>query len=50
MKCLVVIDTCGHDAGDELLKQVTNALDKKLRKADLLTRLGGEFDVLLIGM
>ncbi len=44
----VVNDTCGHDAGDELLKQITDILDKKTRKTDLLARLGGdEFGLLL---
>ncbi len=44
----VVNDTCGHDAGDELLVQITDVLDKKTRKTDLLARLGGdEFGLLL---
>lgn len=44
----IVNDTCGHDAGDELLKQITDVLEKTTRKTDLLARLGGdEFGLLL---
>ena len=44
----IVNDTCGHPAGDELLRQISNLLRNQLRKTDIFARLGGdEFGLLL---
>jgi diguanylate cyclase (GGDEF)-like protein/PAS domain S-box-containing protein len=44
----LVNDTCGHPAGDQLLKQITGVLQARVRGGDTLARLGGdEFGVLL---
>lgn len=44
----VVNDTCGHPAGDELLRQLGSLLKVDVRKRDTLARLGGdEFGILM---
>lgn len=44
----VVNDTCGHMAGDELLRQLGDVLKKNTRRHDFVARLGGdEFGILM---
>ncbi len=47
-KFKVVNDTCGHSAGDELLRHLSELLRKQMRNFDTLARIGGdEFGLLL---
>lgn len=46
----VINDTCGHVAGDELLRQVSGLLRAHIRGTDLFARLGGdEFGIVMHG-
>jgi diguanylate cyclase (GGDEF)-like protein len=44
----IINDTCGHIAGDELLRQISHLLKQHIRSHDVLARLGGdEFGILM---
>lgn len=46
----VINDSCGHMAGDELLKNISHTIKNNVREHDVVARLGGdEFGVLLMG-
>ena len=44
----VVNDTCGHAAGDQLLRQIAATLGTVARKTDTIARMGGDEFVLLM--
>lgn len=44
----LVNDTCGHSAGDRLIREITGLIQARVRSTDTIARLGGdEFGVLL---
>lgn len=45
----IINDTCGHAAGDALLKRLSKLLKSNVRKSDVLARLGGdEFGIIVV--
>lgn len=47
-KFKIINDTCGHAAGDDVLKQITQLMLTKIRDRDGLARLGGDEFALLL--
>lgn len=44
----IVNDTCGHAAGDKLLKEISNTIKSCIRTTDIIARIGGdEFAIIL---
>jgi diguanylate cyclase (GGDEF)-like protein len=44
----IINDTMGHDAGDQLLKEIAKRLNQTMRSVDVIARLGGDEFVILI--
>ena len=46
----MVNDTCGHTAGDNMLREVASLIKEAVRDSDTVGRIGGdEFALLLVG-